>query len=690
MVTGDIRYDQIPNGASKKPDASQEKREQPKRELTLAQPVDRVAAFVADLIIFLPIMAVAIAPFRRQAIEAQLSGREDAWAFAAFMGAGFALFAFIAYQTFFLTLWSATPGKRVLGLRVEPLWGPGEKPRAFHALVRSLAFCFELLLLGIPWVAIFGNERRRSLHDRMADTIVVTKGVRTSGPPTLAEASMASGVVAAALTSLSLVITFQLLSFTSGASSEKLIADLEESGTLCEEVGASFRDWVPSRGGKKPSRLEVAVTLFQAEAVNEECLKSEAEFALWKKTDELPLAYLARGLAEMDKEEVAEAYMSKVCETALDSDACRAANLLNVAMKASTEAEEDSVDAKVAEAQKETEVDAIIAKIDENSAPYLNVLAIQHLDQKPKDNRLLDLVENFPPQQILGPFMASIRAKALWSLDRKDEARIAMRSSIEAFESTSRVELARWFCAAEISENGCSGQTEKTCGYLGSAVEHHEEWLADGRIAAAYLRAESCGERLTAERLDQLQEKMGDSEAKAYVKALAHMAREKREGAVAILKDLATRPESAGPFFIEANARLTELASSTEELSSVREAWWEADPGDEGWSFLGRRLIERYNALRAWEKALEVGFKLAENDAIDQKIARSMVVAAYRAGQPRLAAGFLQDLVLKGREVTHPEPAAPEERLPASVDGFEEVVRQLIQENERVPGKGEK
>ncbi|MEK7355037.1 MAG: RDD family protein, partial [Bdellovibrionota bacterium] len=426
MVFGHIPFDEVPRnpGENRKPPSAQRD-----LESRLASPTDRVAAFVADLILLVPLITLLAAPFRRQALEAQLLENNDGWAYAYFLGIGVSVLAYLAYQTIFIAWWGATPGKRAIGLRVEPLWESRQRPRALAAFIRACAICLEALCLGLPWIAVFGNPRRRPFHDRVGDTVVVAvRSAKAAGPPTIAESSMASGVIAAAIFVFAFLVSVQLVRLKTGLEAESLIADLEDSGGLCVAVGDAYRKWIPASGEDKPTRIAVALTLFEAEEVDEACLHEEAEFSLWSGTDKAT-GYLARGLAEADDLSVAEEYFKKVCDAEPLSDACRAVTVLDTARE--TDSALDPIEEKTSETDHDNEVEAIAAGLDSDSAPYLKVLFVSQFESQQRHDRVLEMLETLPPHKSLAYFVSNKRAKALWNLDRKTEARLAMRTSAE-------------------------------------------------------------------------------------------------------------------------------------------------------------------------------------------------------------------------------------------------------------------
>jgi uncharacterized RDD family membrane protein YckC len=87
---------------------------------------------------------------------------------------GLGLFALVCFLYFFVfqALRGQTPGQALLGMRVVDGWG--ERPSALRALLRTGALLpsWALFALGVVWIAF--DREKRGLHDRLADTYVIT------------------------------------------------------------------------------------------------------------------------------------------------------------------------------------------------------------------------------------------------------------------------------------------------------------------------------------------------------------------------------------------------------------------------------------------------------------------------------------------------------------------------------------
>jgi hypothetical protein len=255
--------------------------------------------------------------------------------------------------------------------------------------------------------------------------------------------------------------------------------------------------------------------------------------------------------------------------------------------------------------------------------------------------------------------------KTLWALNRKAEARLSMKAAIGGYDADQRVALSRWFCQTETGETGCTAQAKSACDLLAASVDQDKVLLGDPEVTLAYIRGETCSARLNGDKLRELKNEMPDAASQNYVEALIALEDAPEEG----LKQLKGLSEKDDAFTNEVRAKLVDLANSEKDLTSVREAWLDADSGEEGWMYVGRKLMARYNDFEAWDQTIEIGFKMGESDPLDQQAAKAFIVAAYRSGQTKMALGYLQTYFDKAQDEML--------RAPANTDGFEEIAREI-------------
>jgi uncharacterized RDD family membrane protein YckC len=77
----------------------------------------------------------------------------------------------LAYVTYFLGKYGATPGKMACGLKV--VRPDGEKISYARACGRALAEILSAMILYIGYIMVAFDEEKRALHDRICDTRVI-------------------------------------------------------------------------------------------------------------------------------------------------------------------------------------------------------------------------------------------------------------------------------------------------------------------------------------------------------------------------------------------------------------------------------------------------------------------------------------------------------------------------------------
>ena len=657
------------------PEQPPAERRESSEDSDLASPVDRAAAVVADMLVFLPIVAVFVAPFRRYAIEAQLLGHDEAWLHSIGIAGVISVFSIILFQTICIALFGATPGKRFMGIKVVSVWD-GRRPRPLEAFLRSILWCMDLIMVA-PLAAIFGNEKRRPFHDRAADTIVINVHPKRRGfpPPTLPEMSVASGFQAAVMTVLTMVLAAQVLRPLSN-SREELIESLEASGRLCKEVSEARAEWPAG-----PSRLSVAVSLLAADALDEDCLRQEAEFALWS-NEEKPLAYLAKGLTESENEVQREKYLDKACAAKTNKDPiCQTVSFLRALDKQGDVVDPADPEQKVDKTESENEIDAVVASLDDESPTYLKIWAIQHFMDTHRYPGALQLLDQILPQKKLGLFLARERAKALWQIGERAESRTALRTSIDLLGPANRMELSRWFCAQETAGGTCHEDAQFPCRVLAETVQHAPDLMAMPGVSATFVRAEICQHDgpINEQWANEIAEKIPEKTGKEFVHALAQLETNEKSEGLRVLRRLASDKDDEDPYFLEANLKLADLARSVNDLAPIRQRWAELSDRSDSWRGLGLKLVQRLGSLGAWNEALTLGLKILEPQNLDRQLYRLLIVSAYRAGNEQLALGFLERLAANDRRIGAIVEAA-DTRAPANVqqDEYDKVLSELV------------
>jgi uncharacterized RDD family membrane protein YckC len=89
---------------------------------------------------------------------------------APFGGLFFLLFQYL-YFVFFFSTTGQTVGKAIMGLRVVTI--DGKRMGVKRSFIRTLCYTISLAPLGLGFLWVLGEDRRRAWHDKLARTYVV-------------------------------------------------------------------------------------------------------------------------------------------------------------------------------------------------------------------------------------------------------------------------------------------------------------------------------------------------------------------------------------------------------------------------------------------------------------------------------------------------------------------------------------
>lgn len=289
MVFQDINYSQI---------------QVPENAIHPAKIIDRVFSFVIDYLVISPFVMFALyLVFNNGFVFAKnnpLAPENDL--FYILMVVSF-LFLFSLVQLLFVEIWKATPGQYFLKIRFE--FDEVNSLSMLRLFFRQILFWFSFGLLGIPFLSVLTNKRRRTFYDQVADVSVVTAKAEAFSFSFEHEFKYWRALVAT-LTVFFIFIfsTFVWTNYKHIVGRSVSFAQLQEKNFFCDGL-ESFEY------GK---RLEAAVALNLVNQLSDECLNREADFVLWKqKYDSYSMAYYAKSLTTDDSEKEAK-YLSQACE----------------------------------------------------------------------------------------------------------------------------------------------------------------------------------------------------------------------------------------------------------------------------------------------------------------------------------------------------------------------------------------
>ena len=637
-----------------------------------ALPFDRLASHVADLVLLVPVMALAMAPFRRMILEAKLleNSFDSNWAFVQSLAAAFAVG--VVWETFFIGMWGTTPGRAIFGLRVVDMW-TGEKPRPFHAFLRGLTWWGSVLALGAPFFGVYGNSKRRPLHDRVADTEVRSRNTRRqSAPPKISELAFGSLFATGAVFFASLVLTSQVYVLRESAR----LADGKDKPSLCEDVSVAMDQWEGREA--KPPRISVALSLSAAGVVDPGCLEVESDYALWADQGRL-LGYLSKGILRFSQNldadsETAELYFSKVCEIEPDSDSCRLVSWYRSLSPSGEGREPEALEALEGLARSFVPNGPRVARAGSSVPDWMRLLVLRDLFVARGDPALiLQLTQEPAKHELVGAKLVEYRARAYWRLDRKTEAKATVFASVDALPRRQRVQVTSWLCSRELYEGSgetCGADTLRACDLMERAADEDSGDFATPSFLVASLRNAECRiekGRGTSSAYTEIAKHVDEPNGKKLIEALLQLRGQDREKGLSSLRDLASVAEAEGEgdlFVTEANIRLAEEIAkrsradkdSARELSDLRVRWFAAR-GSRRYEDWGRALFDAFVKREEWSKAAEVGLLLNGEVEGDRRLQSRIAIAAWKAGKQKIATEIVDSLE-KSRFPASLDPAA--------------------------------
>lgn len=619
----------------------------------IASPVDRLAAFMADLVLFLPLVTLVLAPLKKEALLAQIAEDHQRLLMIGMGGAAIAGALLIAYQTIFIGAFGITPGKRFLGLRVINIWDK-QKPTYFSAFVRSLFWFISLCTLGIPWLAIFSNSHRRPMHDRVADTlIVVSDRSRASTSPGLVESSMINGLNAAVITFSILVgsIFLQAYVHDNKEIAEVIANESVPSSQRCEQVTAAMGEWLGTEE-RTPNRMEIALALHAGERIEDDCLDAEATTNFLEEKH-LELSYLAKALLKRDDEEQFSDYMDKVCESEEQTTEC------------------ELLEAVRASADKPVNLPASLAGA---SPTYFRLWAVRLNLERGFAAEALALLDIPAPHMDLAYYFAAKRLQAKLDLKYETDIRSDFLASVDGLNREERISLARETCLA---------QTQLTCDQhfaCTKLLEFASAFKAESELSfenpssvLAIARAVRCEGQ--PELYKKFLSEVEIAPGRSLIEASKLLAEGKKSSAIKMLRALA-KQEDFADIRTEASALLLAQANEKTDLEAVSSEWTELEKTSPGWRFLGWQLHKAYLQRNDYARALEVGQQLKVSGINSIALQKNLIVAAYEADQIDEARDLLAELNGELNVET-----SQLDRVPASVDTsekhFESIAEKL-------------
>ena len=565
-------------------------------EIHLATPLDRVAAWVIDLMLLTPLIALLTSPFKRQWVLAQVLGEKDQ---VYFWCGGYLIFAFLTvlvYQSLLTHYWGGSLGKKVLGLEVRQLWSR-EKPKLGQAFWRSLLCFFDALLM-LPLLSLFSDEMRRTHHDRASDTLVVQKNPKKSvAAPHWREKSLVRGVQWGVLTTF-LIVGSQLMmsygshlgdkGFFAGVTSEEKVVDGH-----CSFTNSSVNRAL-SEAQDAESRMQRALALYASQSIGSRCLDQEVEKVFWgsqnDKSRGLLTAYLGKAFVLMEEEgDESDNYLNRVCRESESSVHCQFVQVLQAAPSVSA-------------ARTTRSFMKLLSKAD--IPDYIRIWGVQHFFEAEQYDLVVAETERLSHVKAFEGFVEEKKLKAYrrqGEIDQSDRLLDRLLAKAVFRNPADSIQLSSWACYEDASAD-C--RASRGCEFLMESIEKYPQLLAKDEIAFSYIRSEKCETGEWLEPKDVLSQN-----AQEFLAIVHDVSGDGRESwAQTHWKKVLLHPGPSTIYKKElmqwvVNRSMT--SSSIKELSQLQEIWLQVER-DRNWLRWGEQLQSLWRQRQANDRADEV------------------------------------------------------------------------------------
>lgn len=376
--------------------------------LPLGPVTDRFIAFVLDFLILSPVVSFMMASVLRNLKTVLILNSESEEAiviWALFVVCMLGLSCLL--QAVFLYFWKATPGQKFMQLQVisypqKP--ASGESLSFAQCLLRPMGWWGGVALLGVPFLEILGHPLRRSFHERLSDTLVVSLKQESSDFPLAIEARYI-GSTMWIFFGFGTVLALALM----GKAYKAAVTEGTAGG---KEVSQAFCPEVSPQKYQDQQRLDMALALYFAEEVDEACVYTEAQKAVWDSEGEFKaLGQLAMGVISEDQKESKD-YYNKVCASSAKSEACAISNFLDSSAK-----DRGNVLRRAGLGLVSSRI--LLMKNSLESANYISAMG---------------LARDLEKEEILQSFLDRVVVRAAWSLNDKLKAEKSSRHPASADE----------------------------------------------------------------------------------------------------------------------------------------------------------------------------------------------------------------------------------------------------------------
>lgn len=273
---------------------------------------DRMAASVLDFAVVFFIHSFLSFAIKRELNLAMIEGYQTAFIFWIIINTLFFFFLYFCYHFIGFLKFNTTLGKFAFKIHLKNIWGL-DTVTASQAAKYSFWKMLGLLTLGLTYVGAFTNDKRRTLHERMSDTIIVTKKQRHSPAPSIKEKQFFKGLLLPLHGLFVIAAMYVLVGIYQAAEKEIIDAKLDtDMQPKCEWVEQEFKT------SRESNRVAFGISLFLLSEIESNCLEKEAR-AAFEQGVELEEANMAFALIYPSER---EKFLAEACSVSPGSFAC--------------------------------------------------------------------------------------------------------------------------------------------------------------------------------------------------------------------------------------------------------------------------------------------------------------------------------------------------------------------------------
>lgn len=609
---------------------------------SLAQPLNRLAAFVIDHVIILPpIVFLLNAPIEARIKESLLIGQDYRAGILLLLTTLFSLFIVFAYHFICNLSLSSTLGQKFFKIQVVG-YESGAQMSFKQALLRSFGFILNSSVFFIGGLSIYSHGFRRTFYDQISDSLVITHSDQSVAAPSDLESFAAHSVMASVVfVVFAFIVGCFYMALSQPLDRMALIESLEDSGQLCEEVSDAGKEW-PIEEQDEVSRLSIATALYFSGEVDASCLKAELNPKLILLNED-SLFYLVKAILFSDEEDLASSYLDASCARDINSPHCKMGLIIQ--------------DVKASKWDRVPAMAKIGSDDDFSKAPiYLRLWLSQKLVDLEQFSLAEKLLKSIPDARALANEMAYLQVQIFIGMGQTEKAQGALSIAKSHLSDNETGELLGALCQQEMASS-CTQALQKTCADFSDWVESSQDILSLN-TSLVYVDHAFC--KKTAETLASSSSiNILNFEAQKYLNAQISY---KRTGSTFKLKKLSKDDE------ISSNVRLlalTKLLDAKADAQTLLRAELMSSKIQPGSVKLGQELLNQWTRNRDFEKVISF-LKIREKQVGDLDInsLKHLVISEYHMGQIIRARQHLS-LILE--EVPFYYSALGSQRQPASL-----------------------